>query len=93
MKAASPEAPLLALSVNVDRALLGELLLEIGDTGPAEAMASCGAYSTPLTRHLRGAALRLEEAARMRSRGLPGDRQDEGKSLPKDAVPPMAGTG
>uniref|UniRef100_I2Q3E2 DNA-binding domain-containing protein, AraC-type n=1 Tax=Desulfovibrio sp. U5L TaxID=596152 RepID=I2Q3E2_9BACT len=232
--AASPEAPLLALSINVDRALLGELLLEIGDTQPAEASASCGAYSTPLTRHLRGAALRLleclaeerdsrilgpqivreiiyrvlleepggtlralagghggfdqiakalrrihaeydqplvvdalartagmsasvfyqhfktitattplqylksirlhkarllmaqdgltagaaaglvgyaspsqfgrefkrffgaspvEEAARMRSRGLPGDRQDEGKSVPKDAAPPMAGTG
>lgn len=59
--AASPEAPLLALSITVDRALLGELLLEIGDTRPAQTSTCSGAYSTPLTRHLRGAALRLLE--------------------------------
>jgi len=58
--AASPETPLLALSINVDRALLGELLLELGETRPVPAACS-GVYSNPLTRHLRNAALRLLE--------------------------------
>jgi len=58
---ASPESPLLALSVGVDRTVLGELLLELGETGPAAADPCCGAYANALTPGLRDAALRLLE--------------------------------
>lgn len=63
---ASPQEPLLALSLSVDQAMLGELLLEMDETGPAEMIAPHrtvprGIYSTPLTEDLLDAGVRLLE--------------------------------
>ncbi len=58
---ASPESPLLVLLISVDRAMLGELLLELGESGAVPSDPCCGAYANALTPPLRDAALRLLE--------------------------------
>ncbi|MGE4551741.1 MAG: AraC family transcriptional regulator N-terminal domain-containing protein [Desulfovibrionaceae bacterium] len=55
---ASPEEPLLGLTIAVDPATLGKLLLEMGDEARSAA-AVCGLCSTPLTIPLADATLRL----------------------------------
>jgi AraC-like DNA-binding protein len=59
---ASPEAPLLGLSVRVDTALLGELLLDMDEEDRPLAPAAPGMYATPLTTAMTEAAARLVAA-------------------------------
>ena len=57
---ASAAEPFLALAVDVDVAVLGELVLELGETAPAPPV-RVGVSSCPLTPELRQAAVRLLE--------------------------------
>jgi len=58
---ASPEEPLLLLSVNVEPAMLGEMMLEM-DESPASAFATPrGISSSPMGEELAGAVIRLLE--------------------------------
>jgi len=57
---ATPETPLLAVSIRVDPVVLGELLMEMEDGSKAPGMVR-GIYSTPLTEDLACAAVRLLE--------------------------------
>jgi len=59
--AASPKKPLLAMSVQVNPAVLGELLLEMDDGTPIATDVPRGIYSTPLDRALSGTVIRLAE--------------------------------
>ncbi len=70
---ATPEEPLLGVSVKVDPAVLGELLMETEDIMDVSATVP-SIYSTPLTGELADAALRLLECmhSRMDSRILGG---------------------
>lgn len=66
---ASPEEPLLGLSVPVEPAVLGELLLELDESEPSggavpRTNVPRGIASTPLTPDLLGAAVRLLESLR-----------------------------
>ncbi len=63
---ASPQAPFLALSVAVDTAVLGELVVELGqaDRSAPQALAVSGAASSRLPPALGEAALRLLECLR-----------------------------
>jgi len=61
---ASPEEPLLAVSVRVDPATLGELLLEMDDDNAVNGPVPRGIYSTPLTGELIDATVRLLECLR-----------------------------
>lgn len=61
---ASPEEPLLAVSVRVDPATLGELLLEMDDDSAVSGPVPRGIYSTPLTGELIDATVRLLECLR-----------------------------
>jgi len=56
---ASPEAPLLGLSVDVDGAVLGELLLGMDEGGQAPGPIPAGMCATPLSDALVDAAVRL----------------------------------
>lgn len=58
---ASPEKPLLAVSIGVNPAVIGELLVDMGDDGQARGEAQRGIYSTPLTDELIDATVRLLE--------------------------------
>jgi AraC-like DNA-binding protein len=69
---ANPENPLLAMSIQVSSAALGELLVEMDDDVAAGRIPPRGIYSTPLTDELISAAIRLLEClhSRMDSRIL-----------------------
>jgi AraC-like DNA-binding protein len=58
---ASPEEPLLAVILQVDPALLGELLMAMDDNSGMSKQVPRGVYSTPLTDELIGATNRLLE--------------------------------
>ncbi len=57
---ATPEKPLLAVSIKVDPGALSELLMEMDDDGNVSGTV-CGVYSTALTDELASAAIRLLE--------------------------------
>lgn len=57
----SPEEPLLAVSIHVDPASLGELLTEMGEGHASRGPVPLGIYSTELTDELIGATVRLLE--------------------------------
>ncbi len=62
---ASPEQPLLAITVDIDQIVLGEMLLEMDEAAPKEAEpVSRGIYSTPLTAELGDTVIRLLECLR-----------------------------
>jgi AraC-like DNA-binding protein len=61
---ASPEEPLLAVSMRVDPATLGELLMEMDDERVVSGQVPRGMYSTPLTGELIEATVRLLECLR-----------------------------
>ena len=61
---ASPEEPLLAVSIRVDPATLGELLMEMDDDTSMSGTVPRGIYSTPLTGELIDATVRLLECLR-----------------------------
>lgn len=61
---ASPEEPLLAVSMRVDPATLGELLMEMDDERVVSGQVPRGIYSTPLTGELIEATVRLLECLR-----------------------------
>lgn len=73
---AEPGAPFLGLSVGVDSALLGELLLDMDEPGPTVNVPR-GIYSTPLTAELLDAGVRLLECLR---------RPVEGKVLGRQVI-------
>src|SRR5580700_5934114 len=59
---ASPKKPLLAVSLQVNPGVLGELLLEMDDGESANALVPRGMYSAPLTHALSGTVIRLVES-------------------------------
>lgn len=59
---AGPDTPLLGLSVRVDPAVLGELLLDMDDDGPKPAVQAPGMCAAPLTEAATDAAARLVAA-------------------------------
>jgi len=64
---ASPEKPLLGVTVRVSPSTLGELLLEMDEDPMLEGRAPQGIYSTRLTDDLSGAAVRLLESLQSRT--------------------------
>jgi AraC-like DNA-binding protein len=60
----TPEKPLLAISLQVDQAILGELLVEMGEEVAQAGAAPRGIYSTPLPDELTGATIRLLQSLR-----------------------------
>ncbi|WP_394827394.1 AraC family transcriptional regulator N-terminal domain-containing protein [Pendulispora albinea] len=75
---ASPAEPLLGISLHVDPATLGELLLEMDDTPPAGETAH-GIYANPMTDELSDALVRLLECLRS-----PTDRRVLGRSIVRE---------
>lgn len=61
---ATPDEPLLGLSVRVEPGMLGELLMEMDEEDGLTGDPPRGIYATPLTPELTGAAVRLLEALR-----------------------------
>lgn len=58
---ASPEEPLLGISIRITPAIISELLLEMDDHRPLSKQVCRGVYSTPLTSQLIDAVARLLE--------------------------------
>ena len=58
---ASPEEPILIVSIDVDPAMLGEMLLEMDEPSPPPATTPRGISSTPMGDELVGAVVRLLE--------------------------------
>jgi AraC-like DNA-binding protein len=58
---ASPEEPLLLLAINVETAMLGEMMLEIDEPSPPVTPTPRGISSTPMNEDLAGAVIRLLE--------------------------------
>jgi len=58
---ASPQEPLLAVNIRVDSAVLGDLLVEIGEDSPIARTIPRGIHAMPLTSALSGAVIRLLE--------------------------------
>src|SRR3954447_14941554 len=58
---ASPEEPLLLLAINVETAMLGEMMLEIDEPTPPVTPTPRGISSTPMNEELAGAVIRLLE--------------------------------
>jgi AraC-like DNA-binding protein len=58
---ASPEEPLLLLAINVEPAMLGEMLLEMDEPSPPAATTPRGISCTPMSEGLGGAVIRLLE--------------------------------
>jgi AraC-like DNA-binding protein len=56
---ASPEEPLLLLAINVEPAMLGEMLLEMDEPSPPAATTPRGISCTPMSEELAGAVIRL----------------------------------
>ncbi len=62
---ATPDEPLLGVTIALDPIALGEMLLEMDDIAPAETSAAPrGIYSTPLTDELADTVIRLLECLR-----------------------------
>ncbi|HTH62267.1 MAG TPA: AraC family transcriptional regulator [Paraburkholderia sp.] len=59
---ASPDKPLLAISIRVDLTMVAELLMALNDTRGNTVSEPCGIYATPLDAPLSNAVLRLLEA-------------------------------
>src|SRR3954469_20621721 len=58
---ASPEEPLLLLAINVETAMLGEMMLGIDEPSPPVTPTPRGISSTPMNKELAGAVIRLLE--------------------------------
>ncbi len=58
---ASPEEPMLLIAVDVEPAMLGEMLLELDDVPPTAGSTPRGIASTPMTEELGGSVCRLLE--------------------------------
>jgi AraC-like DNA-binding protein len=58
---ATPEEPLLLLAINVEAAMLGEMMLEMDESAPPAGPTPRGISSTPMTKELGGAVCRLLE--------------------------------
>lgn len=58
---ASPEEPLLAVAINVEPVMLGEMLLEMDEPLPAVVATPRGVAITPMSEELSGAVIRLLE--------------------------------
>src|SRR4051812_44882471 len=58
---ASPEEPLLLLAINVEPAMLGEMMLEMDESAPPAGPTPRGISTTPMTEELGGAVCRLLE--------------------------------
>jgi AraC-like DNA-binding protein len=58
---ASPEEPLLLLSIHVEPTMLGEMLLEMDELLPPAGLTPRGISSTPMSEELGGAVIRLLE--------------------------------
>src|SRR3954464_4032151 len=54
---ASPEEPLLLLAINVETAMLGEMMLELAEPPPPVAPTPRGISSTPMNEELAGAVV------------------------------------
>ena len=80
---ASPEEPLLGVTVALDPATLGEMLLELDDTTAhaGEAESPRGIYSTPLTAALGDSVIRLLECLRS-----PPDSRVLGRALAREVI-------
>lgn len=61
---ASPEEPLLLVAINVDPAMLGEMLLEMDEPLPPVGPTPRGISTTPMSEELGGAVIRLLECLR-----------------------------
>src|SRR4051812_47626060 len=61
---ASPEEPLLLLAINVEPAMLGEMMLEMDEPPPPVAPTPLGISSTPMNEELAGAVVRLLECVK-----------------------------
>jgi AraC-like DNA-binding protein len=59
---ANPEEPLLLLSITVEPAMLGEILLEMDEPSPPAAATPRGIACTPMSEELGGAVIRLLES-------------------------------
>lgn len=78
---ATPEAPLLGLSVRVDTAVLGELLLDMDEDGPKPALPAPGMCAAPLCDAATDTAARLVAAL-----ASPMDRRILGPSLVRELL-------
>jgi AraC-like DNA-binding protein len=58
---ASPEEPLLLISISLEPAMLGEMMLELDEPVPPAAAIPRGISSTPMSEELGGAVIRLLE--------------------------------
>jgi AraC-like DNA-binding protein len=58
---ASPEEPLLLLTIDVEPTMLGEMLLEMDEFPPSAGLTPRGIATTPMTEELGGAVIRLLE--------------------------------
>jgi AraC-like DNA-binding protein len=58
---ASPEEPLLLISINVEPTMLGEMMLEMDEPAPPVGPTPRGISSTPMSEELGGAVIRLLE--------------------------------
>jgi AraC-like DNA-binding protein len=58
---ASPEEPLLLVAINVDPTMLGEMLLELDEPLPPVGTTPRGISTTPMSKELGGAVIRLLE--------------------------------
>jgi AraC-like DNA-binding protein len=70
---ATPDEPLLGVTIAIDPTMLGEMLLEMDEVAPREAIPR-GIYSNPLTAELSDAVIRLLECL-----GSPLDRRMLGR--------------
>ena len=77
----TPEEPLLAVSIDVDPALVGEMMLEMDESSPASRTIPRAIYSTPLDDRMSGAVVRLLEC--MRS---PRDSKVLGRPIVREIV-------
>jgi hypothetical protein len=76
---ASPDKPLLAISIRVDLTMVAELLMALNDTRGNTVSEPCGIYATPLDAPLSSAVLRLLEAL-----ASPCDAQILGPSIVRE---------
>jgi AraC-like DNA-binding protein len=77
---ATPDEPLLAVVVNIDSTMLGEMLLEMDEDAPKVSVPR-GIYSSPLTADLSDAVIRLMECL-----GSPLDSRMLGRQLIREIV-------
>ncbi len=78
---ASPEEPLLLVAINVDPAMLGEMLLEMDEPLPPVGPTPRGISTTPMSEELGGAVIRLLECLKS-----PLDSQMLGRQTVREIV-------